>query len=228
MTGGGRIPVYLERGDKLVFASAIKWPGWCRRGRSEPEALEALLAYGRRYARVSNAAHQPLDLPADTGAFDVVERLVGGSGTDFGVAGRSPAADEASLDGAELERGLALLSACWDAFDSAASAAIGRELRKGPRGGGRDLGKIEDHVLEAEDAYLNQLGARPPMRSGRIDPDRLAHRHAVLVALRARSRGEDPPSPSGTRKRWTPRRFIRRACWHLLDHAWEIEDRVET
>lgn len=225
---GGRIPVYLELGDKLVFASAVDWPGWCRRGRSENEALEALLVYGPRYARVSNAARQTLDLPGDVAAFEVVERLVGGSGTDFGVAGMSPRADEPSLEGAELERGLALLAACWDAFDRAAAGAIGRELRKGPRGGGRDLGKIQGHVLEAEDAYLNQLGARPPKRAGRIDVDRQAHRDAVLAALRARSRGEDPPNPSGTRQRWTPRRFIRRACWHLLDHAWEIEDRAET
>jgi hypothetical protein len=25
---------------------------------------------------------------------------------------------------------------------------------------------------------------------------------------------------------WTPRYFVRRAAWHMLDHAWEIEDRI--
>ena len=27
--------------------------------------------------------------------------------------------------------------------------------------------------------------------------------------------------------RWTPRYFVRRAAWHVLDHAWELEDRLE-
>ena len=26
--------------------------------------------------------------------------------------------------------------------------------------------------------------------------------------------------------RWTVRRFVRRVAWHVLDHAWEIEDRI--
>ena len=26
---------------------------------------------------------------------------------------------------------------------------------------------------------------------------------------------------------WKPRYFVRRAAWHALDHAWEIEDRLE-
>ncbi|MEA2520619.1 MAG: hypothetical protein QOI81_265, partial [Actinomycetota bacterium] len=24
---------------------------------------------------------------------------------------------------------------------------------------------------------------------------------------------------------WSPRYFVRRAAWHVFDHAWEIEDR---
>ena len=28
-------------------------------------------------------------------------------------------------------------------------------------------------------------------------------------------------------KRWTPRYFVRRLVWHALDHAWEIQDRIE-
>jgi hypothetical protein len=26
--------------------------------------------------------------------------------------------------------------------------------------------------------------------------------------------------------RWPPRYVVRRAAWHVLDHAWEIEDRI--
>ncbi len=33
-------------------------------------------------------------------------------------------------------------TASWTAFDATAEAAAGHELRKGPRGGGRDLDKI--------------------------------------------------------------------------------------
>ena len=25
---------------------------------------------------------------------------------------------------------------------------------------------------------------------------------------------------------WKPRYFVRRSTWHILDHAWEIEDRI--
>ncbi len=155
-----------------------------------------------------------------------MERLDGGSGTDFGVAGMSPSADQAGLEDGELERQLRILDACWALFDATADAARGRELRKGPRGGGRDLVKIALHVADAEDAYLNQLGARPPKRTGDLAADSEARRSLARDALRARARGDDPANPSGTRKRWSPRRFVRRDCWHVLDHAWEIEDRV--
>lgn len=38
------IPIYLERGSTSVFAVAVAldWPGWCRRAKSENEAIETL------------------------------------------------------------------------------------------------------------------------------------------------------------------------------------------
>jgi hypothetical protein len=27
--------------------------------------------------------------------------------------------------------------------------------------------------------------------------------------------------------RWTARYYVRRSAWHVLDHAWEIEDRAQ-
>ncbi len=221
------VPAYLERGEKLVFAGALEWPGWCRRGKSEAEALDALGRYAARYADVAGLAGQAFPWRTTTPSFEIVERLDGGSGTDFGVAGLSPEADGAPVGGAELERQVRLLEASWAVFDRVASGARGRELAKGPRGGGRNLEKIELHVREAEDAYLNQLGNRPFRRTGDVGRDREAHRNAVLATLRARASGSEPPDPSGTKKRWPPRRFVRRACWHILDHAWEIEDRLQ-
>jgi hypothetical protein len=51
-------------------------------------------------------------------------------------------ADRGAMDGIEYERWQEMLPACWGAFDGAPQRARGRELRKGPRGGGRDVDKI--------------------------------------------------------------------------------------
>ena len=39
------VDVFVESGRKRVFASALDWPGWCRSGRTEELAIEALAAY---------------------------------------------------------------------------------------------------------------------------------------------------------------------------------------
>ena len=155
------LAVYLEIGPKRTFAGAVEWPGWCRSGRDEGEAVAALLAYAPRYAKVAKAAKVSFAPGTDV---EVVERLKGGAGTDFGVPSVAPDADERPLKPAELERQSQLWTASWHAFDAAWRKATkaGIELRKGPRGGGRDLPKIEMHVLESEEAYLGQLGSRPP------------------------------------------------------------------
>jgi hypothetical protein len=51
-------------------------------------------------------------------------------------------------------------------------------------------------------------------------------RRAALASLAAVARGNDPPDPNQVRKRWSPRYYVRRAAWHALDHAWELEDRI--
>ena len=47
--------------------------------------------------------------------------------------------DDARLDEAELERQAAILQAAWAALETAATRHATDELRRGPRGGGRDL-----------------------------------------------------------------------------------------
>jgi hypothetical protein len=219
------LAVYLEIGSKRTFAGAIEWPGWCRRGRGEEEALAALLACAPRYARVAEAAGLKAPAAPD---LDVAERLKGGSGTDFGVPSVALAADQRPLGAAELDRQSRLLTASWQAFDIAWREAdeAGVELRKGPRGGGRDLPKMLGHVLEAEEAYLGQLGSHWPRLPGAAPADRLAVvRDTAMVALAARARGEPIADPRNTLHPWLPRYFVRRSAWHALDHAWEIEDR---
>ena len=218
-----KLRVVVEVGSKKAFASALDWPGWSRSGRGEAEALEALLAYGPRYAPVANRARVAFNPPARSGEFTVVERLEGGGTTDFGAPGEAARGEDESISAADAKRLTALLKAAWATFDAVAARAAGVELAKGPRGGGRDLDKIVEHVREAELAYLGQLGSRPPddHAAGGLD----TVRNAFVETLTARVQGEPLPNPRKTRKPWPPRYAIRRSAWHTLDHAWEIEDR---
>lgn len=221
------IAVYLEAGTKRTFAGALDWPGWCRGGPDEGAALQALLDYGPRYAHALRAARLGFRAPADVSKFAVVERLAGGAGTDFGAPEAVPAADAAPVDDAELRRFQSVLRACWRALDAAAEAARGRELRKGPRGGGRDLAPIVRHVLDADRAYLARLGRKLQLREGQAAGEALAEmRRALLDGLAAAAHGEVPARGPRGGVYWTARYFVRRVAWHALDHAWEIEDRI--
>lgn len=220
------VAVYLEVGTKRTFASAVEWPGWSRGGRSEPEALAALTAYGARYQAVTRKLAPKFRAPTDAADLTIVKRVRGNASTDFGVPALGLPSDGEPMGARELARITGVLEACWDALDRAAKAARGHELSKGPRGGGRDLDKILGHVLEAEEMYLVKLGARPP-KGAAGKPLRASElRAAILATLRARARGRPIADPSRTKTLWTPRYFARRAAWHVLDHTWEIEDRA--
>jgi hypothetical protein len=219
------VPIYIEVGTKRSFATALEWPGWSRSGRNENEAVATLAAYGDRYAAVVTPAGLKLTPPKDASELRVTKRVKGNATTEFGAPAIGLLLDAAPLPKAELERLQRILVACWDALDRTAKDAHGVELRKGPRGGGRDLDKIVDHVADAEEIYLVALGARAP--KGAVDrARRLADlREAIVAALRARALGRPIAAPSRTKTLWTPRFFVRRAAWHVLDHTWEIEDR---
>ncbi len=104
------------------------------------------------------SAHLGFEPPEDLSAFRVVERLEGDSTTDFGAPSVAPSTDEEPVSEAELQRFQALLEALWRTFEAVAHAAEGKELSKGPRGGGRDLERIIQHVQGAEVAYLSKPG----------------------------------------------------------------------
>jgi hypothetical protein len=210
-----RYEVTIERGAKRVFAGANAWPGWCRGARTEDAALEALLTYGPRYAKA--IARRRLGFVApDIGGLRVAERIPGNATTDFGAPGVAPSSDDRPIDEEEARRFASIMRACWAALDRAAAAADGLVLRTGPRGGGRQLAAIVAHVEDAEIAYLSKLGARPAASDARA---------TIVAAFAARARGEPPERTPRSGVLWTPRYFMRRAAWHVLDHAWEIEDR---
>jgi hypothetical protein len=223
-----KIDVYLEIGQKRAFAGAIDWPGWCRSGRDEEQALQALLEYGPRYAEALGGARLGFKAPARISALKVVERLKGNATTDFGAPDMAPAVDEQAVDEAERKRFEKVLRACWQAFDAATQAAAGRTLRTGPRGGGRDLEKIARHLLESNEAYLGQLGWKAPKNEGRNTASQLERNlQDALAGLAAAAHGEIAARGPRGGLRWTPRYFVRRVAWHVLDHAWEIEERIE-
>jgi hypothetical protein len=218
--------VALEVAPKRSFASALDWPGWSRGAKTPDEALEALVAYGSRYAKVAKRAKVALAPPTDASSLEVVERLKGGSGTEFGVPSSWAKAESGPMTPAEGRRLIGLLAATWDVFDATAAKAVGVELTKGPRGGGRELDKIVGHVREAEAAYLGQLGARPPSAADEHPKKPMALlRAAFIAALEDALAGRPFANPRNTKKPWGVRYTIRRAAWHVLDHAWEIEDR---
>ncbi len=204
------VRVYLEVAPKRAFACAIDWPGWCRSGRTREAALDALVAYRARFAPVAERA----GLRLTGGAPDVVEEVVGNATTEFGAPGVVPPTDSDAWRRGELRRHLALLAAAWSALDDAVRAAPA-VLRKGPRGGGRDRDAIYAHVVDAEDAYARKIGVR--VKAAATDRDAVAARRAAIVAAL-----EDGGAPDW---KWPARYVIRRAAWHAVDHAWEIEDR---
>lgn len=221
-----KMEVYLESGQKRTFASALAWPGWCRSGRDEQAALQALLEYGPRYARVLHGTRLGFQAPTEMTAFKVIERLTGGATTDFGSPEAAPAYDTKPVEATELRRFQTLLKACWQAFDAAARTATGKELRKGPRGGGRELPKIIQHVVEADGGYLSRLGWKLEPSQAGSSSDVREVREAILEALASVVEHDGPERGPRGGIRWKPRYFVRRVAWHVLDHAWEIEDRV--
>jgi hypothetical protein len=217
------VRVVLEVAAQRSFASALEWPGWSRSGKSPDEALERLAAYAGRYAIIAKRAHVRFSASTAADDLEVVQRVRGSAGTEFGVPGVAASVESDSLTGRELARMIALLEAVWATFDRVAASAEGTHLRLGPRGGGRQVAKIVGHVHEAEGAYLHQIGWKVPNPR----PTMADLRRAFVEAVRLRAAGEPLPQPNKVRSPWEPRYAIRRSAWHALDHAWEIEDRSD-
>lgn len=195
------LEVVLEVGQRWTFAVVPAWPGWARRGRGAETALSELERYRSRYVAAVPDGPRRGDLV-------VVGEIAGSTTTDFGAPAAVLAGDERPWTAPELLRQVGVLESLWAYFDQAVAGAPA-ELAKGPRGGGRDRDEVAEHVRDAERVYARKLGAPVAPRTPWTD-QRAALREALASDV------------SGA---WLARTGIRRVAWHLLDHAWEIEDR---
>ena len=207
--------IYVELGGKKAIAWSLEWPGWCRIRTSEEAAVQALIDYEARYRLIAQRAGQDFA----PGNLVVVERLPGDGNTAWGVPSVLASAETMPIDATSAQRNVALLRASWDILEEVVEASPA-ELRKGPRGGGRDRDEIRRHVIEAERAYARKIGVRNPQFDVN-DPTRLkAMREEIAAVLSKPSSGE--PLVAGG---WNASYAVRRMAWHVVDHLWEVEDR---
>lgn len=217
------INVFVETGKKKVFMGAVDWPGWSRSGRDEQAALISLKEYGLRYAQILDQAEIVFHGLTDETEFKITERHMGNATTDFGAPSILLDADREPIGEPEYQRLRKIMLSSWLKFDKVVEGAQGRELRTGPRGGGRDLVKMLNHVNEAEQMYLKRLAWKGKKYTVE-EMDKT--RHDILRAFEvAIHEGLPEKGPRGGAI-WKPRYFVRRVVWHILDHTWEIEDRI--
>jgi len=212
----------MERGTKgnRAVAFAADWPGWSRGAKTPELAVEMLESYRQRYRLIAVAAGMGVQFDRE-GPLETIEDKIGTGSTDFWGISFAPSATEVEpMTADDLDRKIALLQACWAFFDRVA-ASVSAELRKGPRGGGRDRDQIIRHTIRTEsEDFAKRVGLRIPEEAA-LTPDGLrSHRREYTAAMRAYNAGE------GKRMRnWNLPFLIRHSAYHVLDHAWEMEDK---
>lgn len=214
-----RVTLEIGPKGKKVVAVAPDWPGLERGAKSAATAIETLQFYLPRYAAVAEVAGMGAELGAVATPV-VVEEHPGTGSTDFwGISFAFSSLDVQPMTGDVLERHLTLMQACWAVFDDV-RARVSPDMRKGPRGGGRDRDRIVQHVLGVEQDWAKKVGVRPPDDSVVTDDEGLtAFRQDYCAAIRACHAEE------GKARNWPLRYLIRHTAYHTMDHAWEMEDK---
>jgi hypothetical protein len=194
--------VYFETTTTTTFAISLDWPGWCRRGRSEDEAFQRFLDYRDRYEAIVGVGRTSDEII-------VIGTTPGTRMTDFGAPrARGPWDDTPAPD--EVRRAhVEILQKCWTYFDDVVAHSVA-ELTRGPRGGGRDRDRIVDHVREAERHYSPKVGVRIAPRTPWSD-----QRTRIIERL---NQDVEPTT-------WPIDYALRIIAGHIVDHAWEIEDK---
>jgi hypothetical protein len=206
--------------EKKVAVFAIDWPGWSRGAKTPDAALEMLEMYRERYRPIARLAGLEAEF-GTAGPLDVVEDHVGVGSTDFwAISFAASSFEQGPMPEDELVRKLALLQAAWRFFDDVA-ARVSPVMQKGPRGGGRERDEIVAHVFrnEGED-FAKRMGVPTPETS-MLTPDGLrAHRARFVDAIR-----EHNAQGKMAGRSWTIPFLVRHTAYHVLDHAWEMEDK---
>jgi hypothetical protein len=213
-----RVALEIGPKGKKVAAVAPDWPGLERGAKTEDAATQRLQSYLPRYAQVAKLAGMQAEFAAIT-TLDVVEQYPGTGSTDFwGISFAFSGIDRQDLSSEELERELVLMQACWAFFDDV-RRRVSAQMRKGPRGGGRDRDQIVGHTIRTEREWAEKVGV-PTAPSALLSDEGLkAHRNTYCNAIRALH------SEGKVARNWPLRYLIRHTAYHTLDHAWEMEDK---
>ena len=213
----------IERGPKgkKSVAFSLDWPGWNRGAKTAELALETLEAYRERYRQIAVLAGMAEEFDT-AGPLEVLEDRVGPGSVDFwGISFSPSSTEQGPLTKAEFERAITLLRASWTFFDGVA-ARVSEEMRKGPRGGGRDRTRIIRHTIRTEsEDFAKQVGLRIPEEGALTPEGLLQHRATYVEAMRAYNGGK----VERRMRSWSLPFLIRHSAFHTLDHAWEMEDK---
>jgi hypothetical protein len=201
-------------------AFAIDWPGWSRGAKIPAEALATLDSYRPRYRPVALAAGMGDEFDA-AGPLEVIQEQVGTGSTDFwGISFAPSDTEQDPMSDTEFDRKIKLLRACWVLFDMVA-VRVSPDMRKGPRGGGRDRDTIIRHTIRTEsEDFAKRVGLRTPAGGALTPAGLVAYREAYVAAMRAYNSAEAKRMRS-----WTLPFLIRHSAFHVMDHAWEMEDK---
>jgi hypothetical protein len=181
-------------------------------------ALEKLASYADRYRGVAAMAGLSGDFPS-TLTFKIVEEVPGTGSTDFwGISWVAATTEQGQMSEEECERKLAILRACWKYFDRVA-ARVSAELRKGPRGGGRDRDQIIRHIFANEREWARMLAIDIPEDAMLTAKGRAKHRNAYVRAIRKYN------AAGKSARSWRLQFLLRHTAYHVMDHAWEMEDK---
>ncbi len=206
--------------DKKTAVFAVDWPGWSRGAKTPGDAVDLLDAYRDRYRPIAHLAGLEAEFDA-AGPLEIVEDHVGVGSTDFwGISFAPSSLEEGSMPEDELERKLTLLEAAWRYFDDVA-ARVSPELARGPRGGGRNRDQIVRHVVGNERGDLaRKVGVLSADDS--LTPEGLrSHRDQFVAAMR----DHNAQGKMARGRNWTIALLLRHTAYHVLDHAWEMEDK---